>query len=296
MVTLITVLVSILVFVTRDKQDFEHIRNRRYWIEKAQSKKKYTLLFAGDSRVFRGISPDDFEKALKGYKGYNLGFSSNGYSIEYMDEIERRLDCSVSKPIVVLGITAYGFTEKGFRSDHFKAERMRPREDVIQYMYLTSVNEYFARVSPLTLIRRMFNKPKPKNFQITYHYNGWMESYWIQPDTMNAYPVYQTIFNGNICKRDYIEVLLDRVNKWTEEGILVFGFRPPATHYLLQLEEQMGEFDARGFESEFQNAGGIWLTFPANKYNTFDGCHLDNASARKLSYDMGEKIKEFLKH
>ena len=56
-----------------------------FWVEKTHSNKKADIVIAGDSRVYRGFSTQDFIKELNtNYTALNLGYSSAGYGQNYL--------------------------------------------------------------------------------------------------------------------------------------------------------------------------------------------------------------------
>lgn len=56
-----------------------------FWLQKANAEARYDIVLLGDSRVYRGISPEDMAIVLDGYEILNFGFSANGlnFSVDY---------------------------------------------------------------------------------------------------------------------------------------------------------------------------------------------------------------------
>ena len=119
-----------------------------------------------------------------------------------------------------------------------------------------------------------------------------MESYWIVPDTSYSARFYKDLFTDNQVSQEVVDELLVYVKKWTSQGIHVVGFRPPTSHAIRQYEHEKGGFVEVDFVKQFETAGGIWIPVPADDYQTFDGNHLDNQSAKQLATDLARQIKE----
>jgi hypothetical protein len=71
---------------------------------------------------------------------------------------------------------------------------------------------------------------------------------------------------------------------------MVFGYIPPSSVNMEELERQYSDFDDFEFVNGFIEAGGKWISFE-EIYSSFDGSHLDSKSAIKLSYDIAKTIK-----
>ena len=69
--------------------DSEDLREQMF-AYKVHAKKKYDLVVAGDSRIYRGVSTDIIGTQL-GRTSINLGFSSGGYSQPMYDLIDKKL-------------------------------------------------------------------------------------------------------------------------------------------------------------------------------------------------------------
>jgi hypothetical protein len=92
-------------------------------------------------------------------------------------------------------------------------------------------------------------------------------------------------------KPDLIKALTAQTRLWTSKGIRVFGFRPPTTIAMLQLENEMSAFDEKALIAAFTAAGGTWIPVDFSKYHSYDGSHLDEASAEKLSAFLGKEMR-----
>ena len=78
-VVLMAALLAVPFYYLRDEMDTEEIKKHRHWIAKTRSTETYPIVFGGDSRVFRGLSPDHFSAEFDGIASYNYAYWANGY-------------------------------------------------------------------------------------------------------------------------------------------------------------------------------------------------------------------------
>lgn len=275
--------------LTRSDESVQSIENKRYWISKTHSDETFPVVFAGDSRVFRGIAPSEFE-AVTGMEAINLGYSSNGFHPQYLDFLEERLDKSADNPIIVLGISAHSFSRNGSGSYAYRAEVNRRKEEVMQYMNFYQLSKLF---SPLQILKTFGLAEKNNfraNYHIKYHFDGWMESYWDRRDTTNSDISYKVIFKDNQYNAAAAGILFRKVQKWTEEGITVVAYRSPTTQSIRMLEDSLSGFKIEPFREELIESGAHWIEVDRSKYQTYDGNHLESESARKFTRDLAEEI------
>ncbi len=294
-VLLLVAVYVVLVQLIREEPDMVAYKNDKFWITKTFSEKTYPVVFGGDSRVYRGISPAEFEDEFPGMEGVNLGYSSNGYHPEYMKFMHSRLDKSAESPVIALGISPFNFSKRGSRSDHYKQQRNdRKKEEIIQYMYFYNFTRFFQPVDFLKTFGLEKKIDGFWNYRLIYHFDGWMESYYLQPDSLKMLNSYKVTFTDNEYNEESLGMLCRQVRKWTDEGITVVAFRTPATHGVRVLEDSLSGFLINPFISQFQDAGGNWIEVDRTKYNTYDGSHLDHISALQFSRDLAIDIREIL--
>lgn len=279
----------------RDEADMLPFENKRYWVYKTHSKKRYPIVFAGDSRTFRGISPKDFELEFPELRGVNLAYSSNGYHIEYLNFLEERLDMDSDDKVIALGITAHSFSKSGSGSNHFRYEKnVRKKEEIIQYMYFYNFSRIFAPYDLKEKFSSTDQNNSPQNFIKGYHFDGWMESYWEHPDTNYAISSYKVIFTDNQYNETTAGTFFRKVEEWTDKDIKVIAYHLPTSHGIMVLEDSLSGFVEDSFIRQFQSAGGIWIEVDRTKYQTFDGSHLDHLSAKQFSRDLANEIRRIL--
>ncbi len=291
-IILLTGLLAVGVHLVRDEMDTEEIKKNRYWMAKTRDQERYPVLFGGDSRVFRGLSPASFMEVFPELEAYNYGYWSNGWGRLYLDAMEDKLDTAAELKILALGISPHSLTPAAAKCSHLRYEMKRSKGKKFQSLFGSRAEEVFAPFEVTDLADRLTGRRKPANYRITYHPDGWVESYWIKPDTGYSARFYEEIFTGNRVSEEVIAGLLEYVKRWSDRGIVVAGFRPPTSQTIRHLEEERGGFDEAGFVERFEEAGGIWIDLPNDAYRTYDGNHMEHQSARRFSRDLARQIRE----
>jgi hypothetical protein len=261
---------------------------KRFWIVKTHATDKYNCVVCGDSRVYRGVSPQEMEDHLDGLTVVNLGYSSGSYSNFMMDRMEERLDKSTSPKVLVLGITPYSLTPKASLDGQVKQELARKKEEIFESMYLQPFQLFFEPYE----IKWKKGEVEPVRYDQEFFNNGWVASDKIPHDPMAAIEEYTKDFTGNVVSQLVIDTLMTRVQRWQQQGIVVVGMRPPTTPQMVKLEQEMSGFDEAMFSRRFGEAGGVWLEFPIEEYSSYDGSHLDKKSAIRFSATLAERVKE----
>ncbi len=288
---------AILINLFRDEADMLPFERKRYWIVKSHSEKTYPVVFAGDSRIFRGISPEHFRETFPGADGVNLGYSALGYHPRYMDFVHERLDTTAERPLVVIGISAHPFTPEGFEAANFLWEKNgKKKEEIIQYMYFYNFNKLVAPFDILDLMSGNRRRKAEMNDQVTYHFNGWMESYQLNPDTTFYNKRYRNAFINNQWDSVQTEGFLRTIREWTSQGIGVVGFRTPASYTLQHLEDSLSGFSVEAFKKRFLDCGAKWVEVDPGRYRTYDGNHLEHESAVRFSRDLGRAIRKLYRY
>ncbi len=290
---LLVILGIIMANILRDDADLAEIENKRFWIRKTHSKDQYPILFGGDSRIYRGISPAEFEKELPGMKAINLGYSSLGYNLEYLKFMENRLDRSAEMKIIVLGISPDPFSKKGFRAESFFRERDgRKKEEIIQYLHFYQFNKLFLPFDFESIISGDVKKKSELNYQMTYHPDGWIESHWLKSDTTFYLSWINSSWQNNLYDEVNTAIFLRKVKEWTDNGIKVAAFRTPAVQSVMFLEDSLSGFPVDEFKARLIEAGGDWIDIDPHNYSTYDGNHVEHESALRLSRNLADAIRK----
>lgn len=289
--TLVFAVAFILVFGSlRPKPISSLIKKEKFWADKVHTNKKYDLVFAGDSRVYRGIDPRSISEELNGIKALNFGFSSAGFNDQMCYEITARLDPKSEQKIIVLGITPYSLTPKAQDNSHFLQEKNRPLKEVFTRRFIAPALHFFDPVKPEELLKSDAESP---GYYEEFKKDGWVASYKIPAKPEQALKSYVRNFKENRVSNAVVSALMEQVKNWRDKKYWVFALRMPSSLAMEQLEDSISGFDEEELKAAFRFHGGIWLDLePRFEFESYDGSHLERESAKKLSAHIGRLIED----
>lgn len=265
-----------------------------FWSRKTFASAKYNVVLMGDSRVYRGLSPYVIEKRLSGLKVLNFGYSNGGLNPTMFDAAESKLNKKAKNKVIVLGISANSITSYTKDNNQYLQELTRPKEDVLERLYLNPILYWFSATNPEQL-KESFKAADNSSYYLSeYHLNGYVESDKFPADTMEALPSYIKDFTKYKVEQSAIDELFEQIKKWVAEGITVVGYRPPVSHPMVELEDSLGNYNEELIKTGFEAAGGHWVEVEPTEYKTYDGSHLDKPSAERFSEFLAQKISSLL--
>ncbi|TAE56481.1 MAG: hypothetical protein EAZ89_04655, partial [Bacteroidetes bacterium] len=91
-----------------------------------------------------------------------------------------------------------------------------------------------------------------------------------------------------------VQQLLAKVPVWRARGLRVFAFRPPSTPAMEALEDELSQLNYKDLARDLTAAGVIWIETRSEPYRSYDGSHLDAASAERFSEELGGRIEKSL--
>ena len=267
------------------------IDKEKFWADKVHAKTKYDVIFAGDSRVYRGIASKVVSDQLNGLKVLNFGFSSGGLNSEIFDAIEKRLTKG-DKTIIVLGITPYSLTPKAQQNEHFHQEKERDRKEVFRRRFISPVIHFFDPIKPAEII---YYKDEKKGYYERFHKDGWVASIKIPVDSNAALKSYRKNFKNNKVSMEVLQQLCKRVAEWKREGFAIFAFRMPTTKGMRLLENEISGFNELEVKKNLTASGVKWIEVQnKSSYPSYDGSHLEAAAAVKFSKYLGQELRKNL--
>ncbi len=260
-----------------------------FWTRKMLWEKEFDVVLAGDSRTYRGLSPGEMRRVFGGYRIANFGFSACGFGKHYLERLPRLFDPDSPQKILVMGITPNSLTEKSAERDNsFLARLHDNRLEQYANLWFGDILKPFEPYNYRELRNALKNR-RQGYFQ-HYHEDGWVASYKLPEDPNDALDEYRKNWSEQKVSRRVEDELLAFVRKLTASGIRVYGFQPPTTRAMHQLESAMSGFDQPAFRRRFEAAGGTWLDFPLERYPSYDGSHLRRDGAVLLSRDLANAI------
>lgn len=263
----------------------------RFWAEKAADVSRYDVVLAGDSRVFRGLAPSVIAQELGGARVTNAGFSGACLCGAYLDHVVARLDRTSARRTLVLGVTPHALTAHAERDNGYLAEARRTRSERLERVWLAPALDFVAPIAPADLVRAARREPPRGSRYVQRHEpDGWVASALLPPEPDRALGEYRRVLTGSAVEPRLVAALADRVRGLAADGTRVVAFRPPASPALRRLEEELGRFDEPATRAALESAGARWVDVDPERYPTYDGSHLDEASARALSRDLARDL------
>lgn len=269
-----------------------------FWAHKFTAPSLFDIVISGDSRSYRGISPEVIEKFFPQSKVLNFGFSGTPLSNQYINASIKKFSPTANNPILIIGVTPYAFTQRavtdnGYISTKENVEKWgAPRAGSFQSK-LDQWLEYFRAFS-YKEVSTLIQTGQAEGYFQDFKENGWIASTFIPLNPRAALPDYRNNFNNNPAKEVLIKEFLNSVSNTKLKGIKVFGFHPPISQPLLELEESMSGFNEASFVADFEKSGGIWLKPDTKNLESYDGSHLTETSAIAFSSELAKEMKKSL--
>ncbi|MFC1782310.1 hypothetical protein ACFL02_01840 [Planctomycetota bacterium] len=283
-----------LIFSSLRTNYIQGISPGRFWMMKLSWCECADMVLAGNSRVYRGLSPAQMQNHLPSMRIYNYAFSGQGFSDSYLQALEKVLDKNAPRKIIVLGIGPHALTKNSVEKNGYqKYAGMAFRERLV-CRYLAYPLRWFRPLSPREI--QNFIHWKVEKFYQHFHADGWIES-WMEPedpqrDISLARKKPPLTDPNRIISQTVMDNLIETVAKWRALEIEVYGFRTPVGAELSKLQNYKTKYDEEGFIERFEEAGGKWLSINPDDYHRYDGSHLNPESALTLSRDLARLIKE----
>ncbi len=259
-----------------------------FWARKVEWGDTFDIVIAGDSRTYRGISPEQLATFFPAARIGNFGFSSAALAGPYVERIRSLLSPTSSRPTVVLAVTPYSLTERatlenGFISQPSGGPPLRSAAWIgwcRQFVAPLSLDE----IAVMLRDRSIFVGGN------IYHEDGWVESTSPVYSALPAFDWARVDFEGNPVSPLLLAGLGDRVRDWTAQGVEVFAFVMPVTPELEDLEARLSGFDVERVAEALRSAGAVWLT-PPGGFETYDRSHLTAPSAIEFSRWLGRALQ-----
>jgi len=259
---------------------------------KTHTKNKYDFIVSGDSRTYVGVSPEIISDSLN-LSGLNLSYASVGFSKLFLDKIEEKIDKDSENKTIILGITPSSFTKKASWNSHLRIEEKRKKEEVLETMYLSNIKNTFTATSPNEIWKIITSQERKEQIKEYHIKSGWIPCNIFYFDDAHSLYSYKKRFLKTEISQKVLDEFFLKLNEWKEKGIKVYAFQPPVSYNLSQLENSFTTFNWDSFIKKFISAGGEWINLKGH-YHSYDGSHINKASAIKLSSEIAHQIKNNL--
>lgn len=267
--------------------------NKLFWIAKKQWGAEFSVVVGGDSRVYQAVSPAVMQETLSGSRIANFAFSRIVWTPEYLDAMASKLDPKSFPKILVLGISPLSLTARAIPENGFSRT---PSMNAMQFQIenrLQETLEQFSSWMPLAH-SQMFAAADSQGIEHHYRKDGWVPTRAARSDSTAELRAYQASFRDNALSSRVLGNLCSKIQELQQLGIRVYAFRPPTTDAMIALEQDVGQFDETRVADALEKAGATWLLFQNEKYETYDGSHLDENSAIQFSQDLSQKLQSHL--
>jgi len=279
-----------------------------FWKDKALTNRPHAVVLAGDSRGYRGLVPEAIAPALdlKTSDVLNFCFSGCAFDERYLNRLDELIDRDARPPILVLNITPGAFTPKSLRRNAFidleeqyrdvRASTVARWRHAIEASLDDIAQSPGLRAVDARVYRRwrVGDRPWRGLETLVQHFTstGWVASRGapITPDFYVAF--FSTKFVRNRVSAAGVATFMDRINSWSNEGIVIVGVRMPLSDELRAVEDRESGMDWVEVTRRFESAGGIWFEVDHASYQTYDGSHLLDTEAKRFSVDLGERLSE----
>lgn len=282
---------SILLFtiykIILPKLPSSNMLNEAFWSKKVTNKNKYDIVFIGDSRIYRGISPREIELELKGLKIYNFGFSSAGIDSLILDKGINLLN-EDGKKQVYLGISVNSFLKESLMNEHLKSWIKKDEKDLwIKsniYEKLSLFDSYkisdFFKIIQKDLYYEKFDLEK-----------GFVFSNRTKVGDKLAIEAYENHFKKEFFDTTQVNLVMKEIVKFQQKGIGFKAIVMPISKGLSDAEDKYFGKEKLWLYSKFKSFGVEIIEFNYQEYQTFDGSHLKGESAIILSENLAKSIK-----
>ena len=275
-----------------DPQEEVLAKQTAFFINKAHQTEKFDMVIVGDSRALRGLSPAEISKQLPDVSIFNFAFNAGGMNVEMYDEADKLLQADSSTRSVLLVPTSLAFMLHKTSNSQFREYRLKPKDQAWLYQNAPAVANFFQSLSPSVFLRRWFDLKPQKFLTQEFTSDGWLATEQTPRDDVTNLHTQREILASHKIDPGLISEFMAKTKAWTNDGTNVFALFPPAYEPRAALEDSLLDFDKAAFRLAFVQAGGIWLDPTEAAYVTYDGSHLEKASALEFSRQVGISLAQ----
>ena len=261
-----------------------------FWANKLSWHADKDIVFAGDSRVNRGVSPLDIKESFPDARVGNFAFSGQGYTEDYLKYIPSLIDPNSKYKLIVLGVSPRSLTKTAQSGGDFENYHSKKANELWMLDKLSAPNFFLTSENPVMLLGRAVSKSAPVYHQ--WHTpEGWQPGTRDPLDPSSSVSEYKELFKKSKVDPVNSKRLVKYVGEWVKAGYRVALFRPPIAQPVRDVEDTLSGFDETALRGEMEGVGAVWLDSPPSGYITFDGNHLDKPAAEKFSKLLGQILK-----
>ncbi len=261
-----------------------------FWAHKVNSVDKFDIVYTGDSRVYRGVDPETVESVV-GLKGFNYGFSSADLDSVLLERAASYL-ANRGQRILVIGLSANSFLDRSEAEENAHLNSLLRISSVDLWMR----ENWYPHLTCFDnrAVSDLYKYLKHEHYDETYHLkSGFAASDKTPADTNEAVPLYRAEFKNAKFSTKKLEAFQRYVAQLQKQNITVVFMRMPVTHAMQVLEaEHAPALEAFWHYAKYhdQHTFDGW----GDTYTTYDGSHINSASAHEFSRNLGVQLKSIL--
>lgn len=261
---------------------------KEFWVSKTHVDEQFATVIGGDSRVYRGFATEVFEEQT-GASAYNFGYSSAGWSSEYLNFLWSKLDTSSSKATLILGLSPHSFTDRGAKNEHFHTFTSLSDFEIFRGIELSKYLKHFSPYKPEELVKSALGIPDETMYFEDFRSGGWVHSHKLPEDSTSAIPSYQKTFSENHVSSEMEAQFVHTVEAFIQDKhIRVIAYRSPTTNQMAGIEDSMSGFNETQLKGQLEAVGVEWIDFDNNRFRSYDGSHLHYEGALKLTQELAQ--------
>ncbi len=277
------------------------LQAKDFWLQKTYPEARFDGVLVGDSRLYRGLSPAAMAPALPGLRLHNFGYSSARLTPAFLDAAENLLDADQPRRCVVLGLTAHSLSQPKLgqaANPHYQGLAKTPAHEAwLRHRGNVLASHWFPSLinDPTKALQLAAQGATKLSYSEHFHASGLVASDTVPRDPNRALASYRKTLASHPASNQALEALVAWVRGARKRGLSVFVFEPPRPRAMEQLEQDLGRLDPDHCRTVLQAAGAAWLDVPTQGMHSYDGSHLDAASAKVLSLALAQGIAAALK-
>lgn len=281
-------IIGLIIVLTLPKPAVNNIDEKAFWVKKTFGTPAEVVV-GGDSRAFRGINTELISE-LGDISAKNLGYSSAGLSPEYLDFLESNVDTTGTKRLIIIAITPHSLTPKAFINEQLLDYQLTSEFDRFVFKYFKPVLRLIPSYNAAELKRYFFNNNEKIILEQDFTESGWVGTSRIPSDSTLALDSYQRVFINNQVLDENIKLMILKCQEIINKGYKILAFRPPTSVQMRNMEDSLSGFNEIAIKERLVKAGVRWLELDNSDFTTYDGSHLEKASANKLSQRIWKEV------
>jgi hypothetical protein len=253
----------------------------------------YDIVIAGDSHIENGVSPAAMSGILPGQRIFNFSFAGVAFTPDYLEAVRARLDPKSRRPAIVIGLTPMSLSTFSAEDNRFiHLSRNPPGGPGWLGEMRSRLAFIFRPIRELNIEHQLGGEPR--GYRWIFHPDGWVATSRFPEDDKEYLEHLHRRLTQETIDPAIFENLLAGTKRWSDEGIAVFGFRPPVSNRVSAMEDSLSIFPELEAARRFEDAGGYWLTFDASRYHYVDGSHMRYDAAIEFSRDLAKAVAQIL--